>query len=124
MKKSTVLLTIAISLFLSSCYSVKIAAPIDRNIRLATPDEPLLIQQKVTNWYALFGAIPISKKNPDYFIRTLDLEKVRVTTKITVGNVLLDILLNGMLFFIPTTVVTTTTLIEGNPRKANTEVQE
>lgn len=117
MKKITrLLMVIVLAATLTSCFSVKIAAPIDKNVQLASAYEPLPIKHKVTNWYAFFGAIPISKNNTtDYVIHNLNLEKVRVTTKTGFGNYLLNILLNVVF---PTTLVTTTTIIEGNVRSA------
>ena len=108
-------LTVAISL--SSCYSVKIAAPTNNKVTLATAYEPLPIKQRVTNWYFLFGSVPISRNyKTDNIISEMNLGKVRIETKMTFGNFLLNAVLNGIL---PTTVVTSTTIIEGDINKSD-----
>lgn len=119
MKKSfkIIVLTLAVAISLSSCYSVKIAAPANNEITLATAYEPLPIKHRVTNWYFLFGSVPISKNTKtDNIISEMNLGKVRIETKMTFGNFLLNAVLNGIL---PTTVVTNTTIIEGEQKKTD-----
>lgn len=106
---------IVLSLLLSSCFSVKMVAPANSQVTLASAYEPLPIKQKVTNWYALFGSVPISKNSKtDRIIDEMQLTKVRMETKVTFANYLLNGLLNLIL---PTTVVTNTTIIEGDIKK-------
>jgi hypothetical protein len=122
MKKTTSLLVIALLMACLTSCSVKIAAPTDKNIQLANAYEPLPIRHKITNWYAFFGILPISKNNStDYVIHSLNLEKVRITNKVSFGNFLLNLLLNFNFIF-PTTLVTTTTIIEGSPRPPATTI--
>ncbi len=118
MKKLTNLLILAtLASCLTSCFSVKLVAPTNKNVTLANAYEPLPVKQRVTNWYALFGSVPVSKNSKtDKIIELLQLEKVRIETKVSFGNYLLNVLLN---IFIPTTVVTNTTIIEGDIKRGN-----
>jgi hypothetical protein len=100
---------------LSSCFSVKMVAPANSDVKLAGPYEPLPIKHKVTNWYALFGSVPVTKNSKtDGIIAEMQLSKVRMETKTTFGNYIINILLNA---FLPTTIVTNTTIIEGDVKK-------
>lgn len=100
---------------LSSCFSVKMVAPANSNVTVASAYEPLPVKHKVTNWYALFGSVPVSKNSKtDRIIEEMQLSKVRMETKVSFGNYLINILLNAVL---PTTIVTNTTIIEGDIKK-------
>jgi hypothetical protein len=113
MKKicSGIVVVIILNIGLSGCYSVKIAAPANSSITLANAYEPLPFSQRFTNWYALFGAVPISKNKTQLAIETMKLNKVRVETRLSFGNMLLNSLLNIIL---PTTIVTNTIIVEGD----------
>jgi hypothetical protein len=117
MKKQfySLILCILASVCLSSCFSVKMVAPANTEVTLASAYEPLPIKHKVTNWYALFGSVPVSKNTKtDKIIEEMQLTTVRMETKVTFGNYIINALLNAI---IPTTIVTNTTIIEGDIKK-------
>lgn len=117
-KHSIVVLVAAVALCLSSCMTVKMVAPADKSVEIATEYEVLETKRQIVNWYFLLGSVPVSKHTKtDKIIAEMNLEKVRVTTKVGIGNYFLNALLNAL---IPTTLVTSTTIIEGNVRKPGT----
>ena len=114
MRKSAIILLCLMSftLLLSSCYSTKIAAPAGQEVRLASRTDILPIKKTKLNWYALFGLVPFTNNKVEEVIRDNSLTTVRVTTKQTFLNILINTLCNGLFF--PTTIVSNTVVIEGS----------
>ena len=107
MKRLSILL-LSFTIFMVSCYPVKIAAPYGQKTTLATKSENLPFREKQKNWYILWGLVPISHNGPDRIIGENGLKKVRVETKMNFGDFLIAGILGGV------SVVTTTTIIEGS----------
>ena len=103
------LITVLILLvaFLSSCYSVKISGPYDKKVELASKTDNLPYKERKTNWYFLFGLVPLSADKAEKTIVENGLTKVRVQTKVR----FIDFIISEFTGII--TIVTNTTIIEG-----------
>lgn len=109
MKNSIILACLAI--LLSSCYSAHIVAPYNQDVALVDKLTPLPMKEQKRNWYALWGLVPISRAETDEMIRNNGFKRVRVETKINVVDYLLFLVLS------PFSVVTSTTVVEGDREK-------
>lgn len=106
--------TIILCSLLTNCYTVKLFAPANKDITLSTENENLPIKVQKMNWYILFGSVNLSRNKTDKIIEEKKFTKVRVTTKMTFGNFLVNFLLNALF---PPSVVTNTTIVEGTTAK-------
>ena len=95
---------LALVVFMSSCYSTKIIAPANSNVRLATEFEPLPAKIQTKNWYILFGLVPLNKNKTDKVIAEANFKKVRVETKISFVDYLISIV-TGFVTITPSTVI-------------------
>jgi len=110
MKKLITLICIISLLFLTSCYTVRVLSDTDRPITLASQTESLPFKTRYRVWYALWGLVPINDNTINKVLRETKVNKVRVTTKMTIVDWLISTVLN---IFIPTTIATWTVEIEG-----------
>lgn len=104
-------LSFIVILMLSSCYSVKVVAPFDQKVELASKTELLPFKDQQKNWYVLWGLVPISHNSPDRLIKENGLTKVRIETKMS----FLDILISAIGSYV--SIVTNTTVVEGDTTK-------
>jgi len=110
MKKLITLICIISLLFLTSCYTIRVLSDADRPITLASQTESLPFKTRYRVWYVLWGLVPINDNTINKVLRETKVNKVRVTTKMTVVDWLISTVLN---IFIPTTIATWTVEIEG-----------
>jgi len=80
-KISTITCGLILSVLLSSCYVQKMIAPLESKVALADEMEQLPVKVKYTQWYILWGLVPLSNDKTDDKIQKYKLTKVRVTTK-------------------------------------------
>ncbi|MCS7249660.1 MAG: hypothetical protein N2323_00545 [candidate division WOR-3 bacterium] len=115
--KKTLLLSL-IGLFLitifSGCATVIVSAPHGEKISLLSETDLATFKTTKKVWYALWGLVPLTNNSTAPVIQQYNLESVRVKTKYDVVDYLIGVFLNGI---IPTTIMTKTVEIEGNPRK-------
>ncbi|MCL2183247.1 MAG: hypothetical protein FWB85_07235 [Chitinispirillia bacterium] len=110
-KKLAVMSALVIACVLvTGCYSVKMTAPPDSDVKLMAPASQASFKKSQKNWYAVYGMVPIlnAEDGVQRTIRDNGLKEVRVETKQTI----LDWIISGFLSF--ATISTTTTIIEGN----------
>jgi len=110
-KKFAVTVLLVVACFLvTGCYSVKMVAPPDGDVKLMSPTQSAAYTKKITNWYALWGLVPIinAEDGVQKAIKENNLKEVRVETKQT----FIDGLISYFLGF--ATIGTTTTILEGN----------
>jgi len=95
---------------MTGCYSVKMAAPPNSDVKIMTVTQPAAYKKVQRNWYILYGLVPLfnAEDGVAKTIRDNDLKEVRVETKQT----FLDFLISGVVSI--ATIGTTTTIIEGN----------
>jgi hypothetical protein len=94
-------------LFLSGCYSVKMSTPYDSKVELASKTDMLPFKENKTNWFFLYGIIPLSGNKVETTIRENGLTKVRLQTKIRVADFFISLFPSIIL------ISTNTTVIEG-----------
>jgi len=107
MKKLITLICIILLLFLTSCYTVRVLSDADRPITLASQTESLPFKTQYRVWYALWGLVPINDNTINKVLRETKVNKVRVTTKMTV----VDWLISAVLSYF--TIATWTVEVEG-----------
>jgi len=100
-------------MLLLGCGTVRLEVPPGHgSVRLLHMDESAQIKVQRTIWFWMWGAKPISDNTTKPDIEKYDLDEVRLTTKQTVlDNVLNSII--GIFSFARRTLV-----VEGNPREA------
>jgi len=103
---------LAASAFLSSCYSVNVVAPPGQDVTLASKSDNLTFKESQRQWFVLFGLVPVNKNNTENIIKENNLTKVRVETKMT----FLDVVISA--FTSIASFVTTSTIVEGNAGSA------
>jgi hypothetical protein len=110
-KRGIVLSAVLMACFLAvGCYSVKMTAPPNSDVKLLAPAAPVSFKTVQRNWFVLFGLAPVANAENGVMktIAENNLTEVRVTTKQT----FIDWLISGFLGM--ATIATTTTVIEGN----------
>lgn len=110
-RKFAVVLTAAVVCLVSvGCYSVKITAPADNEVKLIPLAKQTSFKKSVRSWYVLWGLVPLSNADDGVskVIKANGLSEVRLVTKATfLDGLLTAILMNGL-------VGTYTTIVEGN----------
>lgn len=109
---SLLLLTVLLTVLLYGCFSVRVVAPHDQKIELASKADQLGFKEKQRNWYFLWGLVPINENATDKKIKENGLTKVRIETKRTFVDMLISFFLSEI------SIATTTTIIEGESKKS------
>jgi hypothetical protein len=94
---------------LPSCATVIVAAPPNSNTKLLTELEPAPSKVVVTNWYFLWGLVPVSTISISDLIAKYQLKNIRVKTYIGFLDWLTIAVTDGIIY-------TNTIEIEGNTR--------
>jgi len=92
---------------------VRVVAPHDQKVELATKADQLGFKEKQRNWYFLWGLVSINENVTDKKIKENGLNKVRIETKRTFVDGVITFLLS------PISIATSTTIIEGESKKSN-----
>lgn len=103
-KLKSVLALLLLVCLLTSCYTVQLSAPYKSSIQLASSTDNLPFKTKHKCWYFMYGAIPINKNVTANSIRNNGLKTVRIETKFTASDFLINFLV-GMFGFSTNTVV-------------------
>jgi len=99
----------AMALSALSCATVMVAAPPNSNVKLLGEIEPAQSKVLLTNWYLLWGLVPISNTSTSDQIAKYQLKDVRVKTYIGPVNWLVNVITNGLIYM-------NTVEIEGNAK--------
>ncbi|MCA9740417.1 MAG: hypothetical protein H6695_18565 [Deferribacteres bacterium] len=113
--RRVVICFICATLMLSGCYSAKMVAPSDSDVKVLTETDNTEFKKEIRLWYVLFGAVPINEPTSAEIIEKYQLTEVRVTTK----HKFLDYLIGaftGIASIVPMTMV-----IEGNTQASNAD---
>lgn len=94
---------------LAGCGTTKVYVPPDRDIRLLEEDEPASVVVERRLWFWLWGNATINPDTPIPEIEEHDLKEVRVTSKQTLIDTVLN-MLGGV-----ASIVCRTMVVEGNP---------
>ena len=95
--------------WLAACGAVRVEAPRGMALRIMEQDEPARVRDERVVWYALWGGKPLSDISTANTIASHGLREVRVSTKLTA----LDSLVNTVTSF--ASIVRRTVVVEGNP---------
>jgi hypothetical protein len=97
-------------IFLSGCFQTKLHAPLGRQIRLLSQDEPVKFRTEYKNWYVLYGFVPIWTTQPEEIIRKENLVEVRARTQDTVS----DAIITTVSMLLPIMIFPQHVIVEGN----------
>jgi len=110
-RKFAVVLTTAVVCFLTvGCYSIKMSAPSNADVKLIPLAKSTTFKKEVRSWYLLWGLVPLSNASDGVSktVRENNLTEVRLESKITFLDGLISyVLLGGF-------VGTYTTVVDGN----------
>ena len=101
-------LLLACALAISACGTVQVEAPPGGRVRIMDLDEPAKVIDERVVWYALWGGKPLSDDSTADTIARLELREVRVSTKLTAIDSVVNVFA-GVFTFARRTVV-----VEGN----------
>jgi len=110
-KYMTYILLVSLVISICGCYTVKIVSIPDQNITLAPETEPLPYKKTYKVWYALWGLVPITDNTINKILADTKLQKVRVTTKQNIVDILITMILGNF------SITTWTVEVEGSTTK-------
>jgi len=102
-------MTAAVCLVSVGCYSIKMSAPYNEDVKLIPPAKSVAFKGSIKSWYVLWGLVPISNAadGVSKTIKENNLTEVRLESKATFLDGLVTTILFGL-------VGSYTTVIEGN----------
>ena len=100
--------------FATACTHVTVASPWDRHVRLMSRDEPTQVRRQYRAWYAIWGVVRVSGKDPADVIRDEGLCEVRVRVEDNVPDAFI-----GVMYTIiePIGIIPQSIIVEGNRAK-------
>ncbi len=107
MKKLIVIMCLLSMVLLTSCYTVKVLSDTDRPITLASRTDNLPYKDSYRVWYALWGLVPISDNTTNKILKETKINKVRITTKMGIIDILISAILGNI------SIVSWTVEVEG-----------
>lgn len=103
-----VIICVCCLLVFSGCFTAKMVAPTNSEIKTLTETDATTFKKDVKIWFALWGLVPISENNSSRIIQENNLDEVRITTKFKFVDYLIAIF-TGIASIVPMTMQ-----IEGN----------
>jgi hypothetical protein len=94
---------------LVGCGSARLHVPEGRDVRLLQEGEPASIREKRRVWFWLWGNAALSDDSPRPEIEKHDLKEIRMTSKQTLVDTVINIVGGAV------TIVCRTMVVEGNP---------
>lgn len=94
--------------FILSCATVKINAPIGKEVTLLSETDSATFKTTKKVWYLLWGLVPVTDNSTETTIAQYNLKNVRVTTQYDVIDYVVSFFLGWL------TIHSKTVIIEGN----------
>ncbi|HTO08683.1 MAG TPA: hypothetical protein VMR86_16670 [Myxococcota bacterium] len=82
----------ALGLLLTACTHVTAAAPWNHDVRLMRADEPAEVRRQYRAWFAIWGAVRVSGKDPADVIRDESLCAARVRVEDNVPDAFIGVM--------------------------------
>lgn len=111
MKNLKFLGIVLFAILFTDCTTQRIIAPPNSEVKLASAAESLSFRQKQTDWYVIWGLVPISRCSSDKIIEENNLKTARVTSKFTPLDFLISLFTGAF------TITTRTQIIEGSTQR-------
>ncbi|MEO0071910.1 MAG: hypothetical protein ABIK10_00515 [candidate division WOR-3 bacterium] len=109
--KRIILVFLALLIFTSGCYTVKLVAPPDQEMRLLPETEATTVKIQKRAIFLLYGLIPISNASTDEILKNYtDLKGIKAKTEFDIIDYVISALTSGL-------VVTKSIVIEGTTGK-------
>jgi len=96
---------------LTGCGTTRIQVPEGRVVRLLEEEEPASVVEERRLWFWLWGNAAINDDSPVPEIEAYDLEEIRVTSKQTLLDTMINVVGGAA------SIVCRTIVVEGNPRE-------
>lgn len=104
-----ILIALLLPAILVGCGSARLYVPEGREVRLLQDGEPASVRETRRVWFWLWGNAAISDESPRPEIEKHDLEEIRMTSKQTLLDTVINFIGGGV------SIVCRTMVVEGNP---------